>query len=154
HRAHGRLVQVVPGAGDPLRQAGRQLRRPVDRRQHPIPPPELPGCPRSLIVRNDLAWRGGSVRLPPSGRSRPRTGCSRAGAAPRSAAAPTGAAAPPGYLGPPLASTLGQPQVTGAAARAGRLAGHLAPTDSHFQGRRNPVAALLAAGWLVAGLAA
>src|SRR3954463_8503579 len=38
HRAGGGLAQVVPGAGDALRQAGGQLRRAVDHREYPIPP--------------------------------------------------------------------------------------------------------------------
>ena len=39
HRRAGRgLVQVVPGAGDALRQAGGQLYRPVDHRQYPVSP--------------------------------------------------------------------------------------------------------------------
>ena len=55
HRAGGGLVQVVPGVGVPLRQAGRQLRRPVDHRQYPMPPPKVSRSARCPFVRNDLA---------------------------------------------------------------------------------------------------
>ena len=56
HRRAGRgLVQVVPGVGVPLRQAGRQLRGSVDHREYTISPPKVSRSPRSPFVRNDLA---------------------------------------------------------------------------------------------------
>src|SRR5262249_24806073 len=60
HRAGGRLVQVVPGAGDALRQAGGELRRPLHHREYTIPPPPLPDSAGSPIVRNDLGTIGSS----------------------------------------------------------------------------------------------
>ena len=57
HRGgRGGLVQGVPCPGDPLRQAGGELRRPVDGRRHPLDTPKEADSASNGIVRKSLMY--------------------------------------------------------------------------------------------------